>query len=167
MEILNNFGFNWILFVAQIVNFLIIYWLLKKFLYKPVLKLLEERKNKIAAGIKDAEDAARLLEETLQKEEKILKTAQEKAKQLIDEAKTQSDAILKQSELETKKKVDEMLKEARTQISYETGLAEKRLEANISKLAIEFLEKSIKGLFGEKEQEVVMKNALKKLEKAD
>lgn len=167
MEILNNFGFEPILFLAQIVNFLIIYWLLKKFLYKPVLKLLEDRKHKIVQGLKNAEESARLLEETIQKEEKILNQAQEKAKKLIEEAKAQSDIMLKQSIEETRKKVDTMLLEAREQIKYETGIAQKRLEVNISKLAVSFLEKSLQGLFGNKEQEVIMKNALKKLKKVD
>lgn len=163
MEILNNFGFEPILFVAQIVNFLIIYWLLKKFLYGSVLKLLEDRKVKIAKGLKDAHEAASLLESTIIKEEKILKEAQEKARQLLVDAKEQSSIMLKHSEEETKNKIEILLKEAREQIKYETGLAEKRIEANVGKLAVTFLEKSIKGLFGSHEQEVIMKTAMKKL----
>jgi F-type H+-transporting ATPase subunit b len=167
MEILNNFGFEPILFFAQIVNFLIIFFVLKKFLYKPVLRLLKERRDKIAEGLRQADEAAKLLEQTLQKEEKILKEAQEKARQLIVDAKSETEEMLKNSEIETKKKVDEMLKEARAQIIYETGIAEKRLESNISKLAVAFLEKSLKGFFGQKEQEILMKDAIKKLKKAD
>src|SRR5437870_10658982 len=59
MEILKNFGFEPILFIAQIVNFVIIYLILKKFLYKPVLKLLKDRKQTIAGGLKQAEESAR------------------------------------------------------------------------------------------------------------
>ena len=167
MEILNNFGFEPILFIAQIVNFLIIFFVLKKYLYKPVLKLLDERKNKIVKGLKDAEESTKLLEQTLQKEEKILKDAQSKARELIEEAKKQNEQMLKNSEEETNKKINKMLKDAREQITYETGLAEKRLETNISKLAVAFLEKSVKGLFGEKEQEAIMKEAVKKLKKVN
>lgn len=163
MEILNNFGFEWILFIAQIVNFLIIFFVLKKFLYKPVLKLLKERREKIEEGLKQADEAAKLLDETIQKEEKILKEAQEKARKLLEEAKLQTEDMLKKSEEQTKKKVDEMLKDAREQIAYETGIAEKRLETNISKIAVSFLEKSLKGFFGQKEQEIIMKDAIKKL----
>ncbi len=163
MEILYNFGFQPILFFAQIVNFLIIYLVLKKYLYKPVLKILQDRRQQIEEGIKKAEESARLLEETVQKEEKILKEAQEKAKKLIEEAKAQRDAIIKQTEEDTKKQVDAMLQEARSQIAYETKLAEKRIAINISKIAVEFLEKSLHDLFGEKEQEVVIKNAIKQI----
>lgn len=163
MEILNNFGFEWILFFAQIVNFLIIYWLLKKFLYKPVLKLLEDRKRKITEGLRQAEESAKLLEETIQKEERLIKNAQTESKKIIDEARAQRDEVFKKTEEETKRKVELMLTEARNQIREETSLAEKRLESNVSRLAIEFLEKSLTGLFSDKEQEVVMKNAIKKL----
>lgn len=167
MEILFNFGFEPILFLAQIVNFLIIYWLLKKFLYKPVLKLLKERRDKIAEGLKNAEDAARLMEETIQKEEKILKEAQTKAKKIMDEAKAQSDTILKQTEIDNKKLAEKLLNEAKEQISYETSIAQKKLETNISKLAVDFLQKSVAGMFGEKEEEIIMKKALKELKKVD
>jgi F-type H+-transporting ATPase subunit b len=46
---------NWFTLVAQLLNFLILLWLLNKFLYKPVLKSLDERENRIAAVISDAE----------------------------------------------------------------------------------------------------------------
>ncbi|HVF69376.1 MAG TPA: F0F1 ATP synthase subunit B [Xanthomonadales bacterium] len=163
MEILKNFGFEWTLFAAQIVNFLIIFWLLKKFLYKPVLKLLGERKKKIEDGLKNAEKAEKLLAETVQREEEILKKAQSEAKKLLDEARTQRETMLIQSEAETKKQVAKMISDARDQIQFEATGASKKLEIQVSKLAIEFLEKSLKGLFGDKEQEIVMRSALKKI----
>lgn len=163
MEILKNFGFEPILFFAQIVNFLIIFWLLKKFLYKPVLKLLEERGKKIEDGLKHAQEAEELLAETVQKEKEILLKAQSEAKKLIDEAMSDREAMLKQTEDEAKKQIADMLSEAREQIKQEASAASKKLEAQVSRLAVEFLEKSIKGLFGEKEQEVIMDKALKNI----
>ncbi|HUQ84969.1 MAG TPA: F0F1 ATP synthase subunit B [Candidatus Limnocylindrales bacterium] len=163
MEILNNFGFEPILFAAQIVNFLIIFFVLKKFMYKPVLKLLDERKKKIAEGLKQAEESARILEETTKKEEEILKKAQHESKKILDEARSQSEIMLAESAAETKKQVAKMIKDARDQITSESEEASKKLELQVSKLAIEFLEKSLKGLFTDREQEIVMKNAVNKM----
>lgn len=163
MDILNNFGFEWTLFFAQIVNFLIIFWLLKKFLYKPVLKLLEERRTKIEDGLKNADKAAKLLEDTVQKEGEVLRKAQTEAKKLLDEARAERDSTLRQAEEDTKKKIEIMLNDARKQINFEADLTSKKLESNVTKLAIELLQKSLTGLFGEKEQEIIMKNALKKI----
>lgn len=45
---------NWFTVIAQIINFIVLVWLLKRFLYKPILQAIEERENKIAEKIKDA-----------------------------------------------------------------------------------------------------------------
>ena len=46
---------SWFTIIAQIVNFIVLVWLLKRFLYKPILKAIDEREKKIATQIKDAE----------------------------------------------------------------------------------------------------------------
>ncbi|MEO7313297.1 MAG: hypothetical protein ABIX01_23130 [Chitinophagaceae bacterium] len=47
---------NWFTVIAQVINFLILVWLLKKFLYKPILSAVDEREKNIAAQLKDADD---------------------------------------------------------------------------------------------------------------
>ncbi len=56
---------NWFTVIAQVVNFLILVWLLKRFLYKPILNAINERENKITGQLKDADDknAAAIKEE--------------------------------------------------------------------------------------------------------
>ncbi len=166
MDILTGFGFDWIQFTAQIVNFIIVFILLKKLLYKPVITMLEERKTKIADGLKNAEQAEKMLTEATEKEEEIISKAQLKAKNILEEAKTESIEIKKTAEEETKIKVEKMLKEAREQIEHEAKETEKRLEVKVGNLAISFLKASLKGLFGVKEQESIMKQALQKIKKA-
>ncbi len=46
---------NWFIVFAQIINFLILVWLLKRFLYKPILNAIDERENRIVSQLKDAE----------------------------------------------------------------------------------------------------------------
>ena len=46
---------DWFTVIAQVINFLILVWLLKRFLYKPVLNAIAEREKKIAAQLSDAE----------------------------------------------------------------------------------------------------------------
>ncbi len=47
---------NWFTVIAQAINFIILVWLLKRFLYKPILNAIDEREKNIAAQIKDADD---------------------------------------------------------------------------------------------------------------
>jgi len=46
---------NWFTLIAQVINFLVLMWLLKRYLYKPILKAIDERENKILEQLKDAE----------------------------------------------------------------------------------------------------------------
>jgi F-type H+-transporting ATPase subunit b len=168
MELIHEFGIDPILLGAQIINFLIILFVLKKFLYKPILQTLQSRQQRIKEGLKQAEEAQVLLEKTAQKEQEVLKKAQSEARLLLEETKKQRDEILKEAELSAKKHADQILAEARKQIVSETKEAQKYLSVQISSLAIEFLQKSASDLFGKEEQEIVIKNAVKKLgKKAD
>ncbi|MEK7092668.1 MAG: ATP synthase F0 subunit B, partial [Patescibacteria group bacterium] len=87
MEIIQQFGIQPIMLAAQAVNFLIILYVLKRFLYKPMLSVLKKRKDEIALGLRNAEEARILLEKTAEAEKNVLKLAQAQAKKMIDEAK--------------------------------------------------------------------------------
>lgn len=54
-ELLQKLGVDWRLLIAQLANFLILFVLLKKFLYRPVLDMLERRRARVAEGLRDAE----------------------------------------------------------------------------------------------------------------
>ena len=71
MELLQKLGIDWRLLIAQLVNFSILVIILYKLLYKPVLKVLNDRKEKIEQGLKDAKSLGEELERTkeLQKRE--------------------------------------------------------------------------------------------------
>ncbi|MEJ2004941.1 MAG: F0F1 ATP synthase subunit B [Cyclobacteriaceae bacterium] len=47
---------NWFTFIAQVINFLVLMWLLKRYLYKPILNAIDKRENKIRNELKDAEN---------------------------------------------------------------------------------------------------------------
>ncbi len=51
-------GINWFTFFAQIINFLIVLYLLKRFLYSPIIKMMAEREAQITARFKEAEEMA-------------------------------------------------------------------------------------------------------------
>jgi len=163
MEIIKNFGIDPILLIAQIVNFLIVLFILRKFLYKPVLSQLQKRQNTIKDGLKQAEEARIRLEKVQEDEKNILRKAQIEAKKLLDDTKKESLIMLQRTEEQTKIQADRIIKEAKQQIYFETRGAEKRLTIYVSKLAIEFLQRSVADLFSKDDQKAVMKNVLEKL----
>jgi len=165
MEIVKNFGVNPILLAAQIINFLIVFFVLKKFLYKPILELLNKRQTTIKEGLKQAEEARIRLEKVVIEEKNILKNAQLHAKKIIEDSKEEAIEITKQINDNTKKQTEKMLNQAKDQIIRESLEAEKRLAVNTSKLAVSFLQKALSDFFSSKEQKEVVSNALKKIKK--
>lgn len=163
MEIIKNFGLDPMLLAAQIVNFLIIFYLLRKLLYKPVLKMLKDREIKIKEGLENSEKARLLLEKALEDEKSILKKAQLQSDRLLEEAKNQALEISKKTEERSKKQAEMLLEEAKNQITREAKITEEKLTVYISNLAIQFLQKTMKDFFGEKEQEEIITKAIKKL----
>jgi F-type H+-transporting ATPase subunit b len=101
-QIASNFGVDWPHLVAQIISFCIVCLLLHRFAYKPILKMLEERRQQIAEGIADAEKIKAELAETEIQRQQILLQANAQATALIEEAHT---AAARVQQLETQKAV--------------------------------------------------------------
>jgi F-type H+-transporting ATPase subunit b len=167
MEILKTFGVDPFLLGAQIVNFLIIFYLLKRFLYKPVLGMLKTREDKIKEGVKQADEARLLLEKTVAEEKKIFAKAHEEAKLLIADARTQAVEVSREVEENTKRQAEKILLDARAQIEQDAKRMETELGEKISVLAKEMLEKSLQGVIGEKEQKQIVEKAVKNIKRTN
>jgi len=151
---------NWFTVIAQIVNFLILVWLLKRFLYKPVLKAIAEREQKIAsrldaAAAKKAEaekehDLFQQKNEAFDKERtehmnRVHEEANSVKERLLDEARKKStelrtkyDTSLKQQEQEMTDILRRKTKKAVFAIAGKTltDLADANLEAQAVKVFI-------------------------------
>lgn len=165
MELISNFGLNPVLLGAQVVNFLIVFFVLKKFLYKPILEVLNKRQVTIKDGLIAAEEARIKLEKVVVEEKNILRQAQLQSKKIIEDAKLESSEITKKMGDEARKQTEKLLSDTREQIAKESKETEKRLAINTSKLAVTFLEKALGEFFSSKEQKEVLSNALKKIKK--
>lgn len=163
MDIIKEFGINYYLLVAQLVNFLIILYLLKRFAYKPIFQMLQKRKNEIATGMKNAAEAKIALEKALEEEKKILKKAQESAQTILEDAKSQADEVIGSAREETKVQVARMIQDAKDQIDRDARDMEKRLALSSAELAVEMIEKSVKDIFTGKEQKEAVSKMAKKL----
>lgn len=83
---------NWFTVIAQIVNFIILVWLLKRYLYKPILSAIDEREKKIVAQIADADaKKAEAIKEQAEFKQNNEKFEQEK-KALMDKAVAETNA---------------------------------------------------------------------------
>jgi F-type H+-transporting ATPase subunit b len=93
-QIASTFGVDWPHLVSQIISFCIVCFLLQRFAYKPVLKMLEERRQLIALGKANAEQIAAELARTEAQRQEVLMKANAEATELIAEARAAAARVL-------------------------------------------------------------------------
>lgn len=89
---MQQFGIEPNLLLAQIVNFLIIFFVLSKLLYKPILGMLEKRKKEIAAGLELTEKMRQEEEKMNARKEKLLEEARREAQNIVEAGNKEADA---------------------------------------------------------------------------
>jgi F-type H+-transporting ATPase subunit b len=97
-----QFGFNTSLFISQVISFCIVAFLLHRFAYKPVLKVLEERRRRIEEGLTNADRIKAELARTEAARREVLDQANIQANRLIEEARA---AAARVQEQETQKAI--------------------------------------------------------------
>ncbi len=163
MEILENFGVQWSLLLAQIVNFLIIFFVLKKFFYKPIAKMLNDRKKTIAESLKNAEIIEKNLKETEEKIAKLLVNTRKEAQEILDNAKKESNALSSEARGNTQKMVEGMIVKARNQIMLEQQSMQKDLEKQTLSLVVSLTQKVLARNLKDSERDALTKTALKEV----
>ena len=94
IDLFESFGVDWPKFLAQTILFIIVYLILRRFAFAPVVAMLEERRRRIEEGQLNAEKIKKQLAEAEVRYEEILRKANHDAKQMIDEAKLASEALM-------------------------------------------------------------------------
>ena len=100
----------------SLISFFILFFLLKRFAFPPILEVLEERENKIRSEISDAEKLRQEAEEIKADLGKELKNAHEKAQTIIQMAGDESKKLQEKSIQETQSKVRQMQNDAEQEI---------------------------------------------------
>lgn len=116
---MEKLGINAYQLLAQGVNFLILMFVLKKFLLKPLVALLEKRKASIIDQIKSEEDLSKRIKDYEHKDQQVLKQAKVKADEIIKQAQTQARKeaaeILSQARQNSKKILAQADKDAKSE----------------------------------------------------
>lgn len=164
-DILNLFGLEGKLFIAQIINFAILLFILKKFLYEPIAKIMEERKTKIKQGLDDAENAKKTLIEADNQKLLILKEAKVDADKILDNTKKSSEILKQKSSEDAKKQATEIVDNAKKQAQAEFDKASKQVGSMSVDLSKKIVSKILSEIFTEQDKTAILSKAVEKIEK--
>jgi F-type H+-transporting ATPase subunit b len=149
-------GLNLGYLFVQIFNFAIIFVVLRAWVYKPILGLLERRRTTIAEGLEDARIAAEARQNAEQEAEKVLADAQANASQIMREAneraETQGKEVIAAAEAEAAQKREETLAEVESERERILG----ELRGQVGTLAIAAAQKLINASLDEQRQRVLI-----------
>lgn len=136
MEFFNAFGVDVFKLAFQVVNFLLILWLLNKFAFRRVLGMLDERRNKIAKGLEDAESAARDRELAQAEREAAVAEARKEAQALIARAGKIAEDSRNEIVSAARAEAEKLTARAREEITAEKERAMAELRGHVADLAL-------------------------------
>jgi len=144
-----QFGLKGDLFVAQLINFLIVLAVLWKFVYNPIVKMLDERTERIEKSMKQAEEIEKRVEAIEGEKEDVLNTARKEAQEIaqtahiasekrgeemIESAKREVERVIVKGKQQLADERTAMLRDARKEIvEIATLAAERVIKASIDK----------------------------------
>ncbi|MGC4072422.1 MAG: F0F1 ATP synthase subunit B [Nibricoccus sp.] len=140
-KITQDFGINLPNIIAQVFNFAIVAFVLWRFAFKPVLATLDARQQKIAAGLKYAEDMKAQLAASQQESAALLKNAQVEANRVIDAARKTAKEIDERAQKEAVERANGIVTKAQQAIELEHKKMLAEARAEIARLVVSTTER--------------------------
>ena len=162
---MEKLGINAYQLLAQGVNFLILMFILKKFLLRPLLALLEKRKASIVDLAQTEEDLAKRIKDAQAKDQQVLKQAKIKADEIIkqaqNKARKETAEILAAARQESKKVLDQADIDAKS----ESEKAKTRLQVMVIKEAAALANRALSEVLSKEDQQKITEVQIAKLVK--
>jgi F-type H+-transporting ATPase subunit b len=133
---LETFGVNGPFFIAQLINFVLVLFVLKKFAFGPIQKILEERRQRIAEGEAKMEEIQKKLDESEQEKAVLLDKANADAKRMISEAKESATALGEQKAQEAVAQAQTILNKAQEAARAERAALATELKQEFGRLVV-------------------------------
>lgn len=129
--------------IGQFITFALLVWFIMKYVWPPITKAMQDRENKIAAGLEAGERGKRELEHAEHKALTIIRNAKLEATQLIDQAHKRSTQIIEEAKETARIESGRIVEHAQGEIAREVNQAKEGLRKQLASLAIAGAEKII------------------------
>lgn len=162
MEILKLLSANEI--VAQIVTFLILLFLMKRFVWKPFLKVLDDRRSRIAAEFKKIEDANTEVNKLKADYEARVASIEAEAKLKIQEAVEEAKKLAEEIRQSAREESEKIFAKAQESIKAEVAKAEETLKDKIVNLTIDVAAKVVQERLTVDDDKAIVETFIREME---
>ena len=136
-KVAEQFGVNWANLIAQVLLFAIVYWVLKRFAFKPVIAMLEERRRRIEEGQLNAENIKKQLAAAQAKYEEILAKANAESQRLLEEVRASGDRLAEQKRQEAIAAAEQVTLKAQEAMALERDRVMAEMKRELGRLVVD------------------------------
>lgn len=152
------------LIIWQLIIFVLLFFILSKLAWKPILSSLKEREKSIQDALDTAETARLEIAKLKADNENLLKQAREERDKMLRDARDASNRMKEEAQLVAKKSADKIIEDARLAIGIEKQAALKDIKIQVAMFSLEIAEKLLKeNLSNDKAQKELVQNYLNDL----
>jgi F-type H+-transporting ATPase subunit b len=141
---LKALGINLPSLLAQLINFAILLIVLRLFAYKPLLRVMDERRNRIQQGLADAEAAKQRLSQTEQEIQAELARARQEGQALVAQAQQVATRLQEEARTRAQQEGEQLLERARSEIGMERDAAIAELRREFADITIAAAERVVR-----------------------
>jgi len=136
-SVAQQFGVYWPNLIAQLILFAIVYFVLKRFAFKPIIAMLEERRRRIEEGQLNAEKIKQQLAEAQTKYEEILAKANADSQKLLEEVRASGDRLADQKRQEAIAAAEQITLKAQEAIALERDKSMAEMKRELGRLVVD------------------------------
>jgi len=152
------------LFLWTILTFLVLFGLLARFAWKPLLAMLEKREEIIRQSLDDAEKAKHELQRLQQESKEILSKARVEAQSILAKTRSEAEQLKGEIRQNAKAQADSILRDAEKQIQVETEKAIAMLKSDVVDLSLVVASKLIRRNLSKEDNQSLIEDSLKQFE---
>ena len=127
-NVLHTLGIDWKLLIFQVIGFLLLVWILAKFVFPVFIKAIDDRQKKIETGLKEAAEARRALEHAEAKADEVLAEARKDAEALLQRSQEEAANALLAAETKAKERSEQIVAESRATLAADVRKARETLK---------------------------------------
>jgi F-type H+-transporting ATPase subunit b len=127
--------------IGQTIAMIVFVWFCMKFVWPPIMAMLEERQTQIADGLAAAEKGTRALDEAQVRIKQIEEEARGQARQIIDQANSRASNIMEEARSGADNERERILASGKAEVEQEVNRARDALRSQVGAIAIAGAEK--------------------------
>ncbi|NQV89955.1 F0F1 ATP synthase subunit B [Candidatus Uhrbacteria bacterium] len=162
---IGTLGINLKIFIAQLINFTLVLLVLWKWAYGPIVKLLEERQEKVAKSVIQAEEVEKRVQDLEVEQKQLIATAKSEATKILEEARVSADDRKKMLLEAAKKEVQGVVLQGKAQLQAEKEQMIRDAREDIALIAVEAARKILTEGVDEKKAGVLAQKVVDSMSK--